>query len=321
MKAIVHDSYGSPEVLRLEDVPRPKCGDDGVLVRVRAASVNSWDWDNLVGAAQARPMSGWLKPRRRILGADVAGVVEEIGRNVTQYRPGDEVLGDLSGSGWSGFAEYVCAPASVFTLKSPKLSFELAASLPQAGVMALQGIRDYCATQPGHRLLINGAGGGVGSFAIQLAKSYGAEVTGVDRGEKLEFMRSLGADSVIDYTRQDFATIGQRYDVILDVTAHRSTIAYRRVLGACGRYYLVGGRTRRVLEALVVGGMLRLTGNPHRVGLLIHRPNHDLSHLQELVAAGTVVPAIDRVYPLRDTKEALRRLGEGTVCGKLVISI
>lgn len=321
MKAIVYDSYGPPEVLRLEDVPTPNPGDDDVLIRVRAASVNSWDWDNLIGAAQARPMSGLLKPRRRTPGADVAGIVEAIGKNVTRFKSGDEVFGDLSPFGWGAFAEYARAPESALTLKSPQISFEQAAAMPQAGVMALQGVRDYCRVKPGHRLLINGAGGGVGSFAIQLAKSYGAEVTGIDRGEKLAFMRTLGADNVIDYTQQDFSASSQRYDAILDVTAHRSTLAYRRVLAACGRYYLIGGETSRVLETVVVGGMLKLTGSPHRFGVLIHRPNHDLSHLQELAVAGKLVPAIDHVYPLGETKEALRRIGEGSVCGKLVIAI
>lgn len=321
MKAIVYDSYGPPEVLRLEDVPTPSPGDNDVLIRVRAASVNSWDWDNLIGATQARPMLGWLKPQRRIPGADVAGVVEAVGRNVTRFKSGDEVFGDLSPFGWGAFAEYARAPESALTPKVPQISFEQAAAIPQAGVMALQGIRDYCCVKPGHLVLINGAGGGVGSFAIQLAKSCGAEVTAIDRGEKQEFMRALGADSVIDYTQQDFAAGSQRYDAILDVTAHRSTSAYRRVLAECGRYFLIGGETRRILEAVVVGGMLKLTGSSQRFGILIHHPNHDLMRLQELVVAGTLVPAIDHVYPLCDTKEALRRIGAGNMCGKLVIAI
>ncbi len=259
MKAIVYDEYGSPDVLRLEGIDEPTVGDDDVLVRVHAASVNSWDWDNLRGKPfLTRVLWGLFRPRRRVLGADIAGRVEAVGKNVTRFRPGDEVFGDLCESGWGGFAEYARARENALALKSHKMTFEQAAAFPQAGVMALQGVRDYGRLQPGQKVLINGAGGGVGTFAIQMAKAYGAEVTGVDSTKKLDLMRSLGADHVVDYTTQDFAKDGRRYDVILDVTAQRSMFDYRRVLNPTGVYIMIGGATVRILQLLLLRPWLSL---------------------------------------------------------------
>lgn len=322
MKALVHRVYGSPDVLRLEDLAQPVPGDDDVLVKVRAASVNSWDWDNLTGATLlSRMLSGFSAPRRQILGADIAGRVEAVGKNVTRLQPGNDVFGDLCQSGWGGFAEYVCAHERALALKPAAMTFEQAASLPQAGVMALQGVRDYGELAPGSTVLINGAAGGVGTFAIQMAKLYGAEVTGVDSTRKLDTMRSLGADHVVDYTQEDFADRGQRFDVILDVTAERSMSDYRRALASGGRYIMIGGTTVRIVQLLLFSAWLSLARSKQRMALLAHQPNKDLSFLAELVVSGKITPAIDRCYPLSQAPMALQRLGEGNVLGKLIITM
>lgn len=235
MKAILCRKYGPPDVLELREIDKPSPEDDEVLVRVHAASVNSWDWDNLRGKPfLVRLLMGLLKPKYQIPGADTAGRVEAIGKNVTRFQPGDEVFGDLCACGWGAFAEYVCAPEDSLALKPANATFEQAASVPQAGVMALQGIRDYGRTQPGQKVLINGAGGGVGTFAVQIAKSLGAEVTGVDGTPKLDTLRSIGADHVIDYTQTDFTLSGETYDLIFDVAGHRSMFDYARALAAKG---------------------------------------------------------------------------------------
>jgi NADPH:quinone reductase-like Zn-dependent oxidoreductase len=321
MNAVVYDTYGSPDLLRLEEIDQPKPGDDDVMVRVHAASVNSWDWDNLRGALPARA-AGWglFRPKHRVLGADIAGRVEAVGKNVRRFRPGDEVFGDLCECGWGGFAEYACASENALALKPRGTTFEQAAAIPQAGGMALQGVRDYGRIQAGQKVLINGAGGGVGTFAIQLAKARGAEVTGVDNAKKLDLMRSLGADHVIDYTTQDFARGGQRYDVILDVTAHRSMVDYARALSPTGVYVVFGGETARILQLLLVGSWLTLTRSRKKMMILIYRPNQNLECWNELFESGQVRPVIDRTYPLRDTAAALRRLGEGNVL-KVVVTV
>ena len=255
MKAMVYGKYCSPAVLRLEEVQKPAPDDDEVLIRVHASSVNSWDWDLVRGRPYLARIGAFRKPRYKILGADIAGRVEAVGRGVRRFQAGDEVFGDISGCGWGGFAEYVCARADVLALKPPSMTFEEAASLPQAGLLALQGLRTYGEPLPGQRVLINGAGGGVGTFGIQVAKSLGAEVTGVDIAEKFDVMRSVGADHVIDYMREDFTRGGQRYDLILDVTAQRSMFDYRRALTPRGVYVGVGGATGRMLQGGAAGGM------------------------------------------------------------------
>ena len=240
MKAIVYTKYGPPEVLQLKEVAKPTPKDDEVLIKVRAVSVNRSDWEGLRGKPLYARIGGLLRPRHQILGSDVAGRVEMAGRNVRRFQPGDEVFGDILPR-LGGFAEYVCARESALALKPASLTFEEAASIPQAAVIALQAIRDKGRVQPGQKVLINGAGGGAGTFAVQLAKLYGAEVTGVDNTGKLDFMRSLGADHVIDYTREDFTKNGNQYDLILDIVAHRSVFAYARALRPTGSYYAVGG--------------------------------------------------------------------------------
>ncbi len=322
MKAIVFTRYGSPDVLELKDVEKPSPKDDEVLLRVHAASLNDWDWGALQGTPFVnRLIFGLLRPKRQkqILGSDVAGRVEAVGRNARQFQPGDEVFGDLSGR-WGGFAEYVCAREDALALKSPSMTFEQAAAIPQAGLLALQALRAMGQIQPGQRLLVNGAGGGVGTFAIQIARLSGVEVTGVDRPEKLDLMRSLGAAHVVDYTQEDFTRSGQRYDFILDVKTGRSILDCARALGSRGIYVTVGGSTARLLQSLLLGPWISMTTNK-RMRLLVLKPNEGLADMKELFDAGKVVPVIDGPYELSEVPRALRYFGEGSHRGKVVITM
>ena len=322
MKAVVYTVYGPPDGLHFTEVATPTPADDEVLIKVQAVSVNRSDWEHLTGKPLYARFHGLRRPKRgsRILGSDIAGRVERAGRNHQQFHPGDEVFGEM----WlyhGGFAEYVCTDGSSWAHKPPKLTFEQAAAIPQAGVIALKGIREKGQVQPGQQVLINGAGGGAGSFAVQLAKLDGAEVTGVDNTGKLDFMRSLGADHVIDYTQQDFTKTGHQYDLILDVVAHRSVFAYPRALKPNGRYFMVGGSVATLVQILLVGpGISRATGKRVRV-LGVQRTQKDLLAITELCEAGKIVPFIDRQFSLRDVPEALRYLGEGHVKGKVVITV
>jgi NADPH:quinone reductase-like Zn-dependent oxidoreductase len=319
VKAAVYHEYGSPDVLKLEDVPEPVPGDDEVLIRVHAASINAWDWDRLRGKPFMIRLGGARKPKRTILGADVAGRVEAVGGNVTRLQPGDEVFGDLSVSGWGGFAEYVCARESVLALKPAGVTFEDAAAVPQAALLALQGLHGRI--EPGQRVLINGAGGGMGTFAVQLARLDGAHVTGVDSTPKLDTMRSLGADQVIDYTQEDFTRNGQQYDLILDAAGHRSVFDYKRALSHNGRYVMVGGATWRILQVLTIGSWVARSQNK-KLGLLLYKPSRNaLAYLGGLVEAGKLTPVIDRRYPLEEIADALGYFGTGQVQGKVVITI
>jgi NADPH:quinone reductase-like Zn-dependent oxidoreductase len=320
MKAIVYTKYGPPEVLELKEVAKPTPRDDEVLIKVRAVSVNRSDWEGLRGKPLYARLGGLLKPRQQILGSDIAGRVEMAGRNIRRFQPGDEVFGDILPR-MGGFAEYVCARESALALKPASMTFEEAAAIPQAAVIALQGIRDKGQVKPGQRVLINGAGGGAGTFAVQLAKLYGAEVTGVDNTGKLDFMRSLGADHVIDYTRKDFTKNGKQYDLILDIVAHRSVFAYKRSLRSNGSYFLTGGPVATILQILLLGPWIRGTTSK-KIRILAVRPElEDMVCITELHEAGKVVPVIDRRYPLSEVPEALRYLGEGRVKGKVVISV
>ena len=322
MKAIVYHKYGSPDVLNLEEVQKPTPSDDEVLVKVHAASVNSSDWELLRGTPFAnRVLSGLLKPTRiKILGADIAGRVEAVARNVKLFQPVDEVFGDISGCGWGGFAEYVCARENALTLKPASMTFDEAAAVPQAAVLALQGLRYKGQIQPGQKVLINGGGGGAGTFAVQIAKSFGAEVTGVDSTSKLDMMRSIGADQVIDYTQEDFTQNRQSYDRIVDMAAHHSTFDYKRALSPKGIYGVIGGSQLRILQTVLLGSWISLIGSK-KMGLVLHKPNKDLAFMIELFEAGKVVPVIDRRYPLGEVAEALRYFGEGHVQGKVVITV
>jgi NADPH:quinone reductase-like Zn-dependent oxidoreductase len=319
MRALVYDKYGSPDVLRIEEMEAPAPNDHEVLIEVRAASVNSWDWDLLRGQPYLTRLGALRKPRYRILGADIAGRVAVVGAKVRRFRPGDDVFGDISGCGWGGFAQYVCAAEDALTAMPAGLSYEQAAAIPQAAVLALQGLRDKGMLRKGHRLLINGAGGGVGAFAIQYGKWLGAEVTGVDSAEKLDTMRSVGADHVLDYTKQDFTAAGRTYDLILDVVGNRSVASIKRALKPGGAYVMVGGLPSRLLQVLVAAPWVAWL-EKKKLAILIHKPNHDDQQVwKTLIEEGEVVPVIDRRYSLDEAAEAFRYFGEGRVKGKVVV--
>jgi NADPH:quinone reductase-like Zn-dependent oxidoreductase len=307
MKAIVCTKYGPPDVLQLREVDKPAPKEEEALVKVHATSLNAADFETLRGVFIVR-MVAPLKPMHKILGSDIAGRVEAVGRNVKQFQPGDEVFGDLSVCGFGAFAEYACVPESALALKPASMTFEEAATYPQAAVLALQNLRgagsspspillDKGPIQPGQKVLINGAGGGVGTFAVQLAKYFGAEVTGVDSTKKLDMLRSIGADHVIDYTRKDFTKSGQRYDLILDVVAYRSIFAYKRALSPNGVFVFVGGSTAATFQAFLLGPLISRVGTK-KMGIVMPEPNKkaDLVFLEELFEAGQVVPVIDRRY-------------------------
>ncbi len=315
MKAIVCKKYGSPDVLQLKEVAKPTPKDNEVLVKVHAASLNATDFEYLRGVFIARLVyKGLLKPKNKILGTDIAGQVETVGRNVTQFQPSDEIWGDLSGCGFGAFAEYVCVPENVLRPKPASMTFEEAAAIPTAAVLALHNLCDKRPIQPGQKVLINGAGGSVGTFAVQLAKYFGAEVTGVDSTGKLDMLRSIGADHVIDYTKEDFTKSGQRYDLIFDVVVHRLIFDYKRALSPKGIVVFVGGSMTRLFLNMLLG--------PKKIGLVIWKPNkEDFVFLKELFEAGKVVPVIDRRYPLSEVAEALRYLEEGHAKGKVVITV
>jgi NADPH:quinone reductase-like Zn-dependent oxidoreductase len=316
MRAAVHDSYGSPEVLRIEEVPVPAPGPGQVLVQIAATSVNLSDWEGLTGSPAYARLGGLRAPRRRILGSDIAGRVTQVGAGVTGFRPGDEVYGDnLALLG--GFAEYAVAAESALAPKPAALTFAQASTLPQAGAIALQGTVGAAA---GRRVLINGAGGGSGSFAVQLAKRLGAHVTGVDNAHKLDFMRSLGADDVLDHRRADFTRHGP-YDLVLDLVAFRSVFAYRRALARGGRYRCAGGTVRALLRVLTVGSVAaRVTGR--RMGVLVVRQGPaSFTRLADLCVAGDVTIHVDRTYALDDVAQALAHVGEGRALGKVVVEM
>ena len=320
MKAIVYTEYGLPDVLQLKEVERPTPKDNEVLIKVHAVSVNASDWEYLRGRPLYARLGGLRKPRKRILGSDIAGQVEAVGTSVKQFQLGDEVFGDILDL-MGGFAEYVCAPENKLALKPASMTFEEAAAIPQAAVIALQGMRDKGQVQSGQRVLINGAGGGAGTFAVQLAKLYGAEVTAVDNIGKLDFMRSLGADHVIDHTREDFTENGKQYDLILDVVAHRSVFAYKRALRPNGSYFFVGGSVATIFQILLLGPWIRRTTGK-KIRILAVQPNtEDVDFMKELSEAGKVTPVIDRTYPLSEVPDAIGYVGEGHAKGKVVISV
>lgn len=318
MKAWVSERYGSPEVLELRDVAVPKPKDDEVLVKVHAVSVNDWDVGILRGDPFVnRLLYGLRRPKVTILGSDVAGVVEAIGKNVTRFKPGDAVFGDQS-ERWGGFAEYVCAPETALALKPKSMSFVDAAAIPQAAMLAVQGLIDRGELAPGQKLLINGAGGGVGTFGVQIAKEIGAEVTGVDAPAKLATMRALGFDHVVDYTREDFTTNGRRYDLILDVKTNRSIFAYLRALAPGGSYVTVGGTTARLIQALILAPIIWMLFRK-RIRIVALKINKDLGYVSILCEAGKLKPVIDGPYPLRELPQALSKFEAGEHVGKIVL--
>lgn len=321
MKAMVYEEYGPPDLLHLKEVEKPAPSDDEVLVKIHAASVNAGDWHTLRGTPFLfRIMNGLTRPRdkAKILGDDIAGRVEAVGINVKRFQPGDEVFGI---SNFGAFAEYRCVTEDKLVHKPARLSFVEAATLPIAGITALQGIRDKKQLQPGERVLINGASGGVGTFAVQIAKSFSAEVTGVCSTRKMDLVRSIGADHVIDYSKKDFTNSGQQYDLIIAVGGDLPISAYRRALSPNGVYVCVGGSTAQYFQALLIGPLISMLGGK-KLGVVMPMPNHkDLEFLAELIEAGKIVPAIDRSYPLSEVPEAIRHIESGEVLGKLVIAV
>ena len=319
MKAIVYTKYGAPDVLELKEVEKPTPRDDEVLVKVHAVSANAADLHFLRGKPFLMRLMGigLLKPKNKILGSDIAGRVEAIGRNVKQFQPGDEVFGNMR----SGFAEYVCTREDALVLKPANISFEEAAAVPMAAVTALQGLRDTGQIQTGQKVLINGASGGVGTFAVQIAKSFGAEVTGVCSTQNVDMVRSMGADQVIDYTQEDFTKNGQRYDLILAANGYHSIADYKRALRPRGTYVMTGGSTAQMFQAMLLGPWISMTGGKKMGNLLKKSNTKDLVCMKELLEAGKVVPVIDRRYSLGETAEAIRYLEEGHARGKVVISV
>jgi len=319
LKAIVYTKYGGPEVLQLHEVEKPIPKDDEVLIRNHAVSLNDWDFGLLQGDFINRMINGLRKPKRKILGSDIAGTIETVGKNVTRFKPGDDVYGDLSGR-WGGFAEYSCASEKALAFKPASMSFVEAAAIPQAAMLAVQGLIDKGKIHQGQKLLINGAGGGVGTFAVQIAKLYDAEVTGVDHTSKLPMLRSMGFDHVIDYTREDFTKNNQRYELILDVKTNRSILGYTRALPAKGTYVTVGGSIARLLQLFMLGPLISMITKKH-MRIVALKYNKDLVYMNELFESGKVKPVIEGPYELNNFHEAFRIFAEGEHKGKVVISM
>ena len=322
MKAIIAERYGTPDVLEFKETAKPAPKDNEVLVKVHAASLNMFDWHLLTADIfLVRLNAGLFKPKHKIPGADVAGRVDAVGKNVTQFKVGDEVYGDLAASGCGSFAEYVAVPEKALALKPVNLTFEEAAAFPMAAVTALQGLRDAGKIQAGHKVLIQGASGGVGSFAVQIAKSFGAEVTTVCSTRNVEQVRSLGADYVIDYTKEDFTKNGRKYDLILAVNGYRKLEEYKGSLAPKGIYVMAGGATKQIFEALLRGSFVS-EKDGRKLGAFSAQPKQaDLIYLKGLAEAGKIKPVIDKRYPLSETAQALRYLGEGHSRGKVILSV
>jgi NADPH:quinone reductase-like Zn-dependent oxidoreductase len=323
MKAMMRHQYGSPDVLKLEEVDTPSLGEENVLLKIYAASVNALDWHLLsADVFLVRLMGqGLLRPKNPNLGADAAGVVEAVGSQVEQFQRGDEVFGDIAPWGLGSFAEYAVVPKDALVLKPANLSFEEAAAVPVAALTALQGLRDLGQIQPGQKVLIQGAAGGVGTFAVQIAKALGAEVTAVCSTRNLDQARSLGAKHFIDYTQEDFTRNGQQYDLILAVNGYHPITAYRRALTPRGIYVMAGGTMAQIFQAILLGPRLSKTGGKRMVALSAKTNKKDLLFLKELLEAGKILPVIDRCYPLSETAQALRYLGQGHARAKVVITI
>jgi NADPH:quinone reductase-like Zn-dependent oxidoreductase len=322
MKAVVYTEYGPPEVLQLKEVDKPILKDDEVLIKIHAAAVTAGDVIVMKGEPLVtRLMTGLLKPKNTIPGKEMAGRVEAVGENVTQFEPGDEVFGDLSVAGWGAFAEYVSVPENAIALKPANLTFEQAAAVPESAVVALQSLRDKGKIQPGNKVLINGASGGVGTYAVQIAKSFGAEVTAVCSTRNMDMVRSIGADYVIDYTVEDFTQNGQQYDLILAANGYHPISDYRRALSPDGIYVATGGSMTQSLQATMIGPFISKTGSKTMGGMMVKPNQNDLVFMKELLEAGKVVPVIDRCYSLSEVAEAFRYIGEGHAKGKVVVTV
>ncbi|MBP7960919.1 MAG: NAD(P)-dependent alcohol dehydrogenase [Caldilineaceae bacterium] len=323
MKAIICEQYGSPDLLRFEEVEKPAPKQNEVLVKVHAASLNAYDWHILTADIfLVRLMGGgFLRPKNKIPGADIAGTVEAVGGHVTQFKPGDAVYGDLAGHTSGSFAEYASVPERALAAKPVNLSFEEAAAVPMAAVTALQGLRDVGQIQPGKKVLINGASGGVGTFAVQIAKTFGADVTAVCSTRNMAQARTLGADHVIDYTKEDFTQNGQQYDLILAANGFHPLAAYKRALAPKGIYVMAGGTMAQIFQATLLGSWMSRGGEKKMGNVSAKMTQADLNTLTELLESGKVVPVIDKRYPLAETPAALRYLGQGHARGKVVITV
>lgn len=331
MKAVVLQRYGSPDHFKVIELEKPVPKDREVLVKVHAVSLNSWDWDILNGVPFANRVDfGFRKPKKNlILGADISGRVEQVGRKVNQFKPGDKVLGDLSKCGWGGLAEYVCASEDALAIKPSEMEFVEAAAIPQAAMLAFQGLRHKKQLEHGQKVLINGAGGGSGTFAVKLAKSSGAIVTAVDKGSKLEMLRSIGADHVIDYQVENFIADGQKYDLILDVVTFRSIFEYRRQLHPGGAYIILGGGSwAKVSQGMFLGPLISLAEKvfsgkkAKKMGLMILKSGRKhLESCMEALDKENITPEIDSIFTFDEVPEAFRFFGKGLVQGKLVITV
>lgn len=323
MKAIVYTEYGTPDNFQLKEVDKPAIKENEVLLKVYASSINSWDWDLLKGKPfLVRLIGGLFKPKNKILGADVAGVIEAVGSRVTDFKTGDEVFGDIAGRGFGGFAEYAAVPQKLLVKKPASMSFEQAAALPQAGLLALQGLRYKKPLQQGQYLLINGAGGGVGPIALQYAKSIGAHITCVDKKEKFDMLRSLGADELLDYRDADYTQTGKQYDYILDVIAHNSAADYKRALKPGGVFAMIGGSMGGLLFQMMLLQPLFSAFRNKKLGIMGYRVSQEgLNELSLLFEENKITPIIDKVFPLEETADAFRYFGEGNFKGKIVISV
>ena len=318
MKAVIQDRYGPPESLRLAEVPTPDPGPDQARIRIRAVSINGSDRENLAGRPLYTRMAGLRKPTNPILGSDIAGTVDVVGADHAEFEPGAPVFGELPGY-HGGFAEYACTHGRTLAHKPDELSFTQAAAIPQGGVIAWNGIVSKGKVRPGQHVLINGAGGSAGVFAVQLAKRAGAEVTGVDNAHKQDFMREIGADHVLDYGRADFTRTGERYDLILDLVAHRSVFAYARALNPGGRYFVVGGSTRVLIPVLLLGPLIRRAMGKRLQLLAVPQNRADLLEISALCVSGEIKVVIDREFSLEDTPEAMWYVANGRAKGKVVI--
>jgi NADPH:quinone reductase-like Zn-dependent oxidoreductase len=322
MKAIVTTKYGPPEVLRQADVEKPVPDEHQVLVKIHAASVNAADWHMLTADIfLVRLFAGLFRPKNPILGSDIAGRVEAVGKNARQFQVGDEVFGDVFGAGAGGLAEYAAVPERMLVRKPANLSFEQAAAVPLAAITAYQALRDVGRVQPGQKVLINGASGGVGTFAVQIARALGAEVTAVCSSRNLDLARSLGAGHVIDYTKENFTQAGQHYDLILAANGYHPIRDYQRALTPTGVYVMVGGKPAQMFEALALGPLLSKKQGQRLLSFTAAAKQSDLLAIKALLEAGKVVPVIDRRYPLSEVPAAMRYLGDGHARGKIVITV
>jgi NADPH:quinone reductase-like Zn-dependent oxidoreductase len=318
MKAFIYKKYGSPDVLQLIEIPKPVPTDDEILVKILAVSINGSDREGLIGKPLYARMGGLSG--NNILGSDIAGIVEAVGKNNTEFQVGDEVFGEIPGY-HGGFAEYICLSGKTLMKKPTDMSFEEAAAIPQGGVIALNGIVKKGQVQAGQKVLINGAGGSGGTFAVQLAKHYGAEVTGVDNASKLDFLRSLGADHVMDYTRENFTKSGKRFELILDLIAHRSAFAYARALNPNGTYYFTGGSVGTLFQILFFGSLIRRLTSKNVRMLMVPQNREDLISITELIQDGKIRTIIDKTYSFDEIPEAMRYVSDGHAKGKVVITV